>query len=164
MDANVQGNILYFIEVEQEENAIIQQVENASNDENWLQNEQNLAGNAPTIYFNIDPGLPEEPEEPQIAAIPEPIENNEQVENIQAATITNSIPPNILRSNKNKSTELNDDSDVAKGILIKNDILKTMTPKILEMTFVNDMAHITIKDEKGHPMFLTQQLKVNILL
>lgn len=151
-------DVLYLIEVDQVDNAIIQQVDNSSN-ENWLQNEQNLSGASSTIYLNIDPYINEEA---QISDIPDVNKTNEnsqqQVESI--ANKTKSIPPNILRSNKKKSVKSNDCSSMGKSLLIKNDILKTRTPKVLQMTFVNDIAHITFKDELDHQMFLTQQLKV----
>lgn len=159
MDMNFEEDILYLIEVDQVDNAIIQQVENSSND-NWLQNEPNLSGAGSTIYLNIDPYIAEEAQISEITEVSETIENSQQqVESI--AIKTKSISPNILRSNKKKSVKSNDCSSMGKSILIKNDILRTRTPKVLQMTFVNDIAHITFKDELDHQMFLTQQLKVN---
>lgn len=159
MEVNFEGDILYFIEVDQEENTIIQQVENSSNSyDNWLQNESNLSGDGSTIYLNIDPIS----EDSQISLIPNGNETQEQTEHMKKIK-TKSCSPNILRPNKTK-TKLIEKSNVGKSVLIKNDILKTKKPKVLEMTFMNDTAYITFRDEKSHQMFLTQQLKVNYYL
>lgn len=162
MEMNFEGDILYLIEVDQVDNAIIQQVENSSSD-NWLQNEPSTSGAGSTIYLNIDPYISDEAQISEITDATETLENIQQpLENIP--NIKKCISPNILRSNKKKSVITNHNSSVGKSILIKNDILKTRTPKVLQMHFVNDIAHITFKDELDHQIFLTQQLKVRSLI
>lgn len=159
MDMNFEADVVYLIEVDQEDNALIQQVENSSSD-NWLQTEPNSSSS--TIYLNIDPYLSENADISEISDVSNTLKKSQQrFENIPSKT--KSIPPNILRPNKKKSVKANDCSNVGKSILIKNDILKTRTPKILQMNFVNDIAHITFKDELDHQIFLTQQLKVIFL-
>lgn len=156
MEMSFEGDIIYLIEVEQEDNAIIQTVESPCND-------SNISGHSSTIILNIDPCLTEEA---HISDMPEAIETHEYNEQMQIAAAPNlkSFPPNILRSSKNKLLKCKKASNVGKSILIKNDILQSKTPKLLEMAFIDDIAHITFKDEKDHQMFLTQQLKVKIII
>lgn len=158
MDMNFEADVVYLIEVDQEDNALIQQVGNSSSD-NWLQNEPNSSSASSTIYLNIDPYISEETQISEITHMSKTLKKSQQCfEHIPSKT--KSVPPNILRPNKKKSVKATDCSSLGKSILIKNDILKTRTPKVLQMNFVNDIAHITFKDELDLQIFLTQQLKV----
>lgn len=151
------GEVLYLIELNQEETSLIQQVENPPNETDiWLKNESNLSANDSTMYLNVGPCLGEGAQISEISNTAENLRVTQQVK-ISKKSI---VSPSILRVNKNKKKSSSESTTAGGNVLIKNDILLTKTPKVLEMMFINNIAHITFKDEQGHQMFLTQQLKV----
>lgn len=162
MEVNFEGDILYFIELNQEENETVQvqHIANVSNEcDNWLENETNLlVDDDPPIYLNVEPSIGEETE---IFETPATLEISQQIEHIPKTRKIKSSP-NILKFSRNKrnKSNVNNDTTFSRNIMSKNDILISKTPKVLEMTFINDIAYITFKDEQDQQMFLKQQLKV----
>lgn len=154
MAENFEGKVMYLIKLDSMENEIIQDEMNPVIEcDQWLPNESNLSDDVSTIYLNITEGDILETVEADGNS-----KNTQQVQNIPKKVKSKS-QPNILRNRKNKC---NGDQNADKLELIKNEILKSRRPTCLEIKVLYDTAFLTFKDEKGHQLFSTQHLKVNV--